>query len=151
MKYPSIVLLAMLAGGCSAVGYHGGTVTLTDGYALERKITVLDGRDVELTIWSHVNSDGVLEQALRQEARSYGASQGCPNPAVERLVFGLSNAMLDARRYARATVRCTPQARQADFHQPGQVYLNAPLPEPVIEPASGTTTRSQGSTRNLRR
>ncbi len=150
MKYLSIALLAIAVSGCSAVGYHGGTVTVTDGYALEKKITALDGRDIELTIWAHANSDGVREQTLRQEARAYGASQGCPTPAIERLVFGLSNAMLDARRYARATVRCLPQARPATAYQPGQVYLNAPLPEPVIEP-SPSNVRNQNNSRANRR
>ena len=36
MKYLSIALLAIAVSGCSAVGYHGGTVTVTDGYALEK-------------------------------------------------------------------------------------------------------------------
>ena len=72
MKQLAGLVLVLLASGCSAVGYHGGAVTVTDGYFLEKKITPLSGRDVQITIWAHANSDGVLEQTLREEARAYG-------------------------------------------------------------------------------
>ena len=45
-----------------------------------RKITALDGRDIELTIWAHANSDGVLEQTLRQEAAPTARQPGLPEP-----------------------------------------------------------------------
>lgn len=70
MKYLVAACLAAVVSGCSAVGYHGGVMTASDGYVLERKITALSGRDVELTVWAHANSEGVLEQTLRTVARA---------------------------------------------------------------------------------
>ncbi len=146
MKYLVAACLAAVVSGCSAVGYHGGVMTASDGYVLERKITALSGRDVELTVWAHANSEGVLEQTLRTEARAYGVRQGCPNPGIEKLVFGLENAMLDARRYARATVRCTPSANLA-----GYINLSpaGALPEPTIDP--GMSVKKKTSSKSKKR
>ena len=83
MKYLVAACLAAVVSGCSAVGYHGGVMTASDGYVLERKITALSGRDVELTVWAHANSEGVLEQTLRAEARAYGVRQPAQTPALK--------------------------------------------------------------------
>ena len=149
MKQLAGFVLALLASGCSAVGYHGGAVTVTDGYFLEKKITPLSGRDVQITIWAHANSDGVLEQTLREEARAYGLRQDCPSTAVENMVFGLSNAMLDARRFVRATVRCQNFGytgyNNNGYGSPQPLNANAPLPEPLIQPNMNTYSNSSST------
>ncbi len=59
--------------------------------------------------------------------------------------------MLDARRYARATVRCTPSANLAGYNQPGLVNLSpaGALPEPTIDP--GMSVKKKTSSKSKKR
>ena len=54
--------------------------------------------------------------------------------------------MLDARRYARATVRCLPRRPWPPRISPARFTGTAPLPEPVIEP-SPSNVRNQNNSR----
>ena len=69
------------------------------------------------------------------------------------MVFGLSNAMLDARRFVRATVRCQNFGytgyNNNGYGSPQPLNANAPLPEPLIQP--NMNTYSNSSTGNTSR